>query len=343
MKKVSELNSYNAVPRKGVSWRAVFAGIVIVFSVLLILNLVGLAIGLGSIEPTEETDPLSGLGIGTLIWWVMSSLFALFIGAYVAARVGVSFTTKSGIVQGVMTWALYTLISAWLITSVIGSILSGVGNVVGSVLSATGNVIQEQVGPVIEDQVQELDISLEQAKEEFYALLEDTQKEELDPDEIEARAQEVASEARSRGETAARRPQRADAEVERVFNEARDEFEGTFEAVDKQALVNILVERTNMSEREAENTVDNYLAVYEDLRERSERFLERTREKANRQAEIAAQTVSDAAFYLAICLVLGLIVAALGGYLGVRNLRREYVRTDYIVRDDDRYTRHDVR
>lgn len=343
MKKVTELNSYNAVPRKGVSWRAVFAGTISVFSVMLILNLVGLAIGLGSIEPTEETDPLSGLGTGTLIWWILSSLFALFIGAYVAARVGVSFSTKSGIVQGIMTWALTTLFSIWLITSAIGSILSGVGNVVGSVLSTTGNVIQEQVGPVIKDQMEDLDISLDQAKEEFYGLLEDTQKEELDPDELEARAQEVTSEARSRGESAARRPQRADAEVERVFNEARDEFEGTFEAVDKQALVNILVERTNMSEREAGETVDNYLAAYEDLRERSEQFLERTKEEANQQAEIAANAVSDAAFYLAISLVLGVIVAALGGYVGVRNLRRDYARTDYIIRDEDRYTRHDVR
>ncbi len=353
MKDVNHLNSYNAVPRKGVSWRAIFAGVVTILATMLLLNLIGLAIGFGSIEPTEESNPLSGLGTGTLVWWIISCLIALFLGGYVAGRVGVSFSNKSGIIQGIMTWALYTFISAWLVTSAVGSIVSGVGNAVGSVISTTGQAIgniggggESQNQDQMQQQNQGLNISLEQAKEQFYALLEDTQKDSLDPDLLQRQANEVSSEAREAARTAARQPGRLDNEIEQVFNEARNQFEGTFEEVDKDALVNILTERTDMSEAEAERTVDNYLAQYENLRQQAEEFLQNAKEQANQTAGNIADAVADAALYLAIALILGLIVAAAGGYAGVKSLRHDYADTHYVhepyERDRDYDRRDDV-
>lgn len=108
MKHSKNLNFYNLVPPKGISWRAIFAGTVAAISLMMILNLIGLSIGLWSIQPTEETNPLSGLGTGSIIWWVLSNLVVLFVGGFVAARVGVSFTSPSGVIHGIMTWALYT-------------------------------------------------------------------------------------------------------------------------------------------------------------------------------------------------------------------------------------------
>jgi polyhydroxyalkanoate synthesis regulator phasin len=341
MKRISTLNSYNTVPRKGVSWRAIFAGTITVLASMLILNLIGLAIGLGTIELTQESNPLSGLGTGALIWWIISSLVSLFAGGFVAARVGVSFMTKSGIIQGIMTWALYTLISAWLLTSAIGSIISGVGNLVGGVLSTAGNIVKEQVAPVIEDQLQDVDISLEEARNEFKSLLEDTNKEELQPDRIEERVENVASDAQTRGEQAARQPGEAAARIDEIFDNARDEFGTTFEALDREALVNVLMERTDMTRAEAERTVDNYISQYERLRERAERFMDRAGEEASKHAENVAEAVSKASWYLAIALILGLLVAGAGGFAGVVNLRDDYEATDYVVEDTD-YRRDDL-
>lgn len=343
MKKVSRLNSYDAVPRKGVSWRAIFAGTLTVISIMVVLNLIGLAIGFGSIEPTEESNPLKGLGTGALIWWILSNLIALFGGAYVAARVGVSFSNKSGIIQGIMTWALYTIVSAWLLTTAIGSIISGVGNLVGGVLSSAGKVIEQQVGPVINDQLKDVDISLEQARQEFYSLLEDTNKEALDPDRLENRAENVAAETQERAEQAARQPGNANAQIDQIFDNARSEFGDAFEALDRDALVNVVMERTNMSRAEAERTVDNYISQYERLRVRAERFLQNTKEQATKQAENVANAVADAALYLAIALILGVLVAAAGGYMGVASLRKDYADTHYIREDRVDYTRDEIR
>ncbi|WP_373494280.1 hypothetical protein [Aquiflexum sp.] len=331
MKTSSKFYSYKKVPPKGISWRAIFAGTVAAISLMIILNLIGLAIGLWSIEPTVENNPLSGLGTGGIIWWVVSNLIVLFVGGFVAARVGVSFANTSGVIHGIMTWALYTLISAWLLTSVIGSIISGVGNLVGGVLSTTGQVVSDQLGPILKDQFEDLDISLSDAKNEFYSLLEDTGKEKLDPEYLESQAERSATEAREGARGIARRPDRADSKVEGVFRNTKNRFEQSFNAIDKQALVNILVERTDMNETEARRSVDNLFAEFENAREDFEAFMQEAEETARQQAENIAETVGDAAMYLAIALILGAIAAALGGYVGVNNLRDDSIKTGYLV------------
>lgn len=331
MKNTSNLNSYNKIPPKGISWRAIFAGTVAALSVMMILNLIGLAIGLWSVEPTEETNPLSGLGVGAIIWWVLSNLIVLFIGGFVAARVGVSFVNTSGIIHGIMTWALYAFISAWILTSVVGSIISGVGNVVGGVLSSTGQAMQDQLSPIIKNQFEDLELSLDDARGAFYSLLEDTGKENLDPQYLESQAKKSADEAREGVRDMAITPGKADAEVEGILSKTKNMFEQSFEAIDQQALVNILVERTDMSESEAQRSVENIFAEFERAREEFDAFMQDAKETANEQAEKIAQTVADAAMYLAVALILGIIAAALGGFAGVTNLRDDCLKNDYLA------------
>ena len=53
---------------------------------MLVLNLLGIGIGLASINPVTEQSPFSGVGTGAIIWWVVSNLIAIFAGGYTAAR-----------------------------------------------------------------------------------------------------------------------------------------------------------------------------------------------------------------------------------------------------------------
>lgn len=338
MKNEIELNSYNRVPRKGISWPAIFGGVVCILSVLLLLNLLGMAFGFGTINPTEESNPLSGIGTGSWIWWVVSNIIALFAGGYVAGRVGNSFYNKSGMIQGILTWALYTILSAWLLTSAIGGIISGVGNAVGNVLSGGQDQQQQQTQQAQQQgqqqQNQMLNISLEQAKQRIYGLLEDTEKQALDPDRIENKVEDVAETARNQAQTGAQQPGQIDQQIEQIFSEARNEFENTFEALDKEALVNVLTERTNMSETEARSAVENYLGQYENLRQRSEEFLQNVEQQAQQTAGNVAQAIADAAKWLFIALLVGVIVAAFGGMAGVASLRKDYEDADYF--HDDR-------
>lgn len=326
-RKVLELNSHNSVPRKGISWRAIFAGVVCTVSIAFLLNLLGISFGFGTIEPSEENNPLSGLGTASLVWWAIANLVALFVGSFVAARVGVSFYHKSGIVQGIMTWALYTFLSAWLVTSAVGGIISGVGSTIGSVLSWDDD--QQQTGQLDEQQTNQLNLSLENTKEKIYSLLEDSQKPALDPDNLENKADSVMQNSRQQAQEMTRRPGQVDAEIEQIFSNAKNQFENTWEALDQEALVNVLTERTNISQSEARSTVDNYVAEYENLRAKSEEFLVNMKEQAKETAGKISDAMGDAALYLFIALLLGAIVAAAGGAAGVKSLRKDYINTQY--------------
>lgn len=309
MKNTKKINPNTHEPKKGVSWRAIFAGTLTVLSILLILNLVGIAFGLGAIEPTEETNPLSGIGTGALIWWIVSNLIALFAGGFVAARVGVSLTDISGVLQGIMTWALYTFLSVWILTTAVGSIITGVGSAVGGVISSTGEAASDAFAPAIEKQVEDLDLSLDDAKEQFYSLMRDAGTE---PEEVESNVEEDVSQGLR------------DGDVEQAFRDAKDRLTETFEEVDKDELVSILVERTEMSRSEAEDAVGNALADYESLRKDVDEFLARAEETAIETGEEVAEAGAKAAGYLSLALIFGLFAAAIGGIFGVRDLRDDY-------------------
>ncbi|WP_373516267.1 hypothetical protein [Pricia sp.] len=76
------------IPRKisRISWGAILAGTLSTLSLMFLLNILGLGIGLTTIDPLTEPDPFEGLGTGTAIWWVLTNVAALFSGGLVAAR-----------------------------------------------------------------------------------------------------------------------------------------------------------------------------------------------------------------------------------------------------------------
>lgn len=314
------------VSGKGLSWRAIFAGTLTVVAISVLLNLFGLAAGLGSIDPASEANPFSGVGTGALIWWVVSNLIALFCGGWVAGRAGRTASNNGGMIQGFITWCLYSIISIWLVTSAVGSIISGVGNLIGSTLSSAGNAIENVSGSSGNSSnaqmKRETGLSLNKLQDQVYSLLEDTGKEELDPDNIEAQAQNVKAEAKN--ELQDDEMQSAKQEINEIFRNARNEFEGTFEALDKEALANVLAERTNMTKEEAMRQIEQRKGQYENLRQRAQAGMENLKENAAEAAENTTDAIASAAMWLAIALILGAITAALGGLVGAKKLRHDY-------------------
>src|SRR5919199_4079268 len=68
-------------PFARISWGAVFAGAIIALATQIVLALIGMAIGLATLNPTTGASPSgTALGAGAAIWLVISSLISLFIG-----------------------------------------------------------------------------------------------------------------------------------------------------------------------------------------------------------------------------------------------------------------------
>lgn len=105
-----------------IRWGAVLAGVVVGISVQLILTLLGIATGLSSSDVAEG----DGVGMGPLIWAGLSMLIAAFFGGYVAARLTGLKRKSDGVLHGVVSWAVTTLLFAVLATSAIGSMVNSI-------------------------------------------------------------------------------------------------------------------------------------------------------------------------------------------------------------------------
>src|SRR5688572_27597440 len=96
-----------------ISWGAILAGVAISLVVMLMLNMLGLSIGAATVNPTTEAEPAAGLAAGSMIWVAATNLLALFAGGFVAGHMSGLFDDTDGLLHGLVTWAVVTLISVF--------------------------------------------------------------------------------------------------------------------------------------------------------------------------------------------------------------------------------------
>src|ERR1700745_664117 len=123
-----------------ISWAAIFGGVVLVVAVQLLLSLLGAGIGLGTLNTNLGSTPTaSSLGIGAGVWWVISSCIALGLGGYIAAWLAGIEIRLDGVLHGLVTWGIATLLTIYLLTSAIGGIIGGGLSALGSLTAAAGS------------------------------------------------------------------------------------------------------------------------------------------------------------------------------------------------------------
>lgn len=128
-----------------ISWAAVIAGLIIAIFIQLALTLLGLAIGLGTIDATNHDTPGTGLAIGSGIWYVVSLLIALFIGGWVAGRLAKDKHTSESVIHGLLVCGLLFILTFYFLTSAVGNIIGGAGSIVGKTISTAVPSIKDAV------------------------------------------------------------------------------------------------------------------------------------------------------------------------------------------------------
>lgn len=264
-----------------VSWPAIFAGTIIMLITLMLLSLLGVGIGLGAINPAEEANPMKGIGIGTLIWWVVSNLVAVFAGAYVAAHLTNVKYKFSGIFHGILSWSLYALISFWMMTTAVGGIISGTGGIISKGLSSMGSGVSELASSVGQG----------------------------DTDRIKQMIQDaMAKESGQPGDTAKEFDMDVTAVVQDVFFE-----NGRFQTdVSREEVKESVARHSTLSEQDIERATDVIVGKYEQAKQQ----WQEVKPKVEQEAQQAAGAASKAAIWSFVALLLGVITAAVGGKSG---------------------------
>lgn len=271
-----------------VSWGAIFGGTLIMLITLMLLSLLGIGIGIASIDPMEESQPMQGLGTGALIWWVVSNLIAVFAGAFMAAKLTGLPYSFAGMTHGILTWSLYALISFILMTSSIGGIISGVGGAISKTLSAV------EIGlPEISSLADEVDV---------------------DTDRINRLIQDALAKDRALGGDTTEGKQ-FDIDIMAIAGEVFTEDGEINTDVDREELVQSVSRNSTLSQQDAERAADVISEEYKKVEMKVQDLAE--------QAEEKGQDVSDAlgkaAIWSFVALLFGVLTAALGGHLGKPN------------------------
>jgi hypothetical protein len=120
--------AFFAGPPVRLYWGAILGGVVTALAVWALLYAFGLAVGLSAVDP-RSPGSLRASGIFTGIWSLVTPIVSLFVGGAVASR-GADVTSRvAGALHGLVVWGLVTLAGAWLVTSLLTTVLSGIGMV----------------------------------------------------------------------------------------------------------------------------------------------------------------------------------------------------------------------
>ena len=98
-----------------ITWGAVFAGTAIAVGIWGVLQLLGIGVGLVSIDPDDATSVIPA-AIGTSAFSIIAPLVAMFVGGFVAARLANTTNRRVALTHGGVVWGLASI--AGLVTTV---------------------------------------------------------------------------------------------------------------------------------------------------------------------------------------------------------------------------------
>jgi hypothetical protein len=314
-----------------VSWGAIFGGTFISLAIMVLLGSLGLAVGATSIDPqTGETPSLRAFGIGAGVWWLVSGGLSLFGGAWAASKLAGPRRRLESTLHGLVTWSFTTTLAVILMSTMVGSMISGAMRVLGI---ATTYVAQDHRGAGGRGDTPGMDMRNT-----------GIQAQAPDPTpvwrEVWIDAQRKLREERREAPTVVGEPgtgqavqpvmpspQAIEAELEvvmsRMFRNARNPISDT----DKRAVVDVLVIRTKMNRDNAREVVDDWAQRFQKGYQPTFQVALPGGADVNRVqpaavAESAANAVANAAWWTFFYLIMTAAAAGGGGYLGSLRRRR---------------------
>jgi Protein of unknown function (DUF2795) len=137
------------------SWGSVLAGAVVAGASMILLSLLGVALGAGGLLTQTTASDMAGYGLGAGIWSAVNLILSMGFGAYVAARLSGTHSHLDAELHGITVWAvailLVTVLLAQAVGAILGTVASTAGTAAGSAVStATTSLaggVTQQIGP----------------------------------------------------------------------------------------------------------------------------------------------------------------------------------------------------
>jgi len=284
----------------GVSWGAIFAGAAAAAALSLILVLLGFGLGFSAVSPwANEGVSAKSLGISTIVWLAFTQIVASGLGGYIAGRLRVKWAYMHGdevyfrdTAHGFLAWCVATLVTATLVAGSVSSLVGGGvqagANLVGGAASAATQAVGTAAGNTQGDE---------------YGYFVDSLFRDDRPVAV--------SDDAARGT------------VTRIF--VRSLNRGELAAEDRTYLAQLVAQRTNLTQADAERRVDEVYA-------RTQKAVADAKLAAQQAADTAAKVAAWTTLWMFVALLAGAFFASLAATFGGR--RRDavvYLETDTYV------------
>jgi hypothetical protein len=291
-------------PASAVSWGAIVAGAAAAAALSLILLMLGVGFGLSSVSPwSQQGVSATTLGVGTIVWLSVTQVLASGMGGYLAGRLRSKWVeTPSEEVyfrdtaHGFLAWAVATLFTAALLTSVIGSIVGGGVQAASTVAGGATTAATAAVAGGASNGANPVPSAADGPMD--YVV-----------DTLFRRGPGTATATAPSPDTAGRSPAQDIAEVGRIFRNVGDA--GPLPDEDLRYVAQLVSQRTGLPPAEAQKRVaDQYTLLQTRLRE--------AEAKAKATADAARKASAYSALWLFISLLIGAFVASLCATFGGR-------------------------
>ncbi|KQT14506.1 PhnA-like protein [Methylobacterium sp. Leaf399] len=279
---IAAANDTRTVLLNEVSWGAIFAGAVTALVSQVVLNMVGVGIGLSSVGTNAADNPAaSTLSMGAGVWFIVSGIVAALAGGFIAGRLSGKPVTAAAGLHGLVSWAVTTLVVLYLLTSAAGGLIGGAFSGVTSTLGGAGSL----VGGTVKTAAQAAAPSLAQISNPLDGI-EKSVRQQASGQDPEALRDAAAAAVRALLSGDPAKKQEAE-------NRAAD----------------ALAKAQGIPVDQAKTQIQSYQKQYETA-------VADAKQKAVAAAEATRSAASQGAFYGALALILGALAGFFGGRLG---------------------------
>lgn len=284
-------------------WGAIIGGTIAAIAIHILLSTLGIGAGLAAFSPSTDAHPTAAFSEETAAIWSACALVAVFFGAVIAGRF--SHSVHGGFVHGILVWSLTLIITLLLLSKGAGAVLGGGLKVLGEGFGMGAKAVASSVGDVAQ-------AGLKRNGDELNSFIDEA-------------TQSMPTNTAPKASIRAKRE--IGFAVAKLFAPEND----ITSTENRTAVVKALVDDAQMSQSDAEATVDGWITSYKNLAAELNNAKTVAENKAKEAAEQAAHNLSVAGTWTFFGLLLGLIVSAGGGVLGadyaVKRLKVKTVST----------------
>jgi uncharacterized protein DUF2795 len=273
--------------RSRISWGAVFAGAVVAVATTFLLSLLGAAIGAGSIHPLDtSSSDVARYGTGAAIWQIINLAISMAFGGYVAARLSGTHSHLDGELHGVTMWGVALLLGSVLlahaVSGLVGMVAQGAGSVVSRLVGDAGSGAGAVSGPL---------------------------PQETNPQAVIDRLRLSLG---SSGDPTTMSHEQISAEIAGLVRSSL--LNGSVLEADRSRLIALVAAQSGVTRDEAAHRVTR---MEDDIKAR----LAQVEQRARVAADEVAHSTATAARALFTALVVGLLAALVGAWIGTRHKR----------------------